>query len=42
MLMLHSLLVELKAEFAGSEQGKERSVWFLSAVPRPGIEAWSR
>ena len=26
--ILHSLLVELKAEFARSEKGKERSIWF--------------
>jgi hypothetical protein len=32
MPILHSLLVELKAEFAGSEKGKERSVWFLHTL----------
>lgn len=32
MPMLHSLLSELKAEFAGSEKGKERSIWFLHTL----------
>jgi len=32
MPILHSLLVELKAEFSDSEKGKERSVWFLHTL----------
>jgi hypothetical protein len=32
MPILHSLLAELKAEFTGSEKGKERSVWFLHTL----------
>jgi hypothetical protein len=32
MPILHSLLSELKAEFAGSEKGKERSIWFLHTL----------
>ncbi len=32
MPILHSLLAELKAEFSGSEKGKERSVWFLHTL----------
>ena len=32
MPILPSLLFELKAEFAGSEKGKERSAWFLHTL----------
>ncbi|MBU1565317.1 MAG: transposase [Proteobacteria bacterium] len=32
MPILPSLLSELKAEFAGSEKGKERSIWFLHTL----------
>jgi hypothetical protein len=32
MLILHSLLSELKDEFASSENGKERSAWFLHTL----------
>ena len=32
MPILHSLLSELKVEFAGSEKGKERSIWFLHTL----------
>ena len=32
MPILHSLFSELKAEFAGSEKGKERSIWFLHTL----------
>ncbi len=32
MLILHSLLSELKDEFASSENGKERSGWFLHTL----------
>ena len=32
MPILHSLLAELKAEFAGSEKAKERGVWFLHTL----------
>jgi hypothetical protein len=32
MLILHSLLDELKDEFAPSGKGKERSVWFLHTL----------
>jgi hypothetical protein len=32
MLILHSLLSELKEEFISSENGKERSVWFLHTL----------
>jgi hypothetical protein len=32
MPRLPSLLSELKAEFAGSEKGKERSIWFLHTL----------
>lgn len=32
MPILHSLLAELKAEFAGSAKGQQRSVWFLHTL----------
>ena len=37
MSILHSLFFELKAEFAGSEKGKERSIWFLHTLLAIGL-----